>query len=98
MSPRYKKPRKCNCPFEGKEGLIYKPCRPDENSQPVIIFRDELETMRLCDLDGLSQEEAGYKMGVSRGTVQRLLKSARRKIIKAILEQRALCIKREDGA
>ncbi len=95
MSPRLKKTRICNCPFEGKEGVIYKPCIPDETVEQITIFRDELEAMRLCDLEGLTQQEAGAKMGVSRGTVQRLLTEARRKIIKAILEQKALCIKRE---
>jgi predicted DNA-binding protein (UPF0251 family) len=56
----------------------------------------ELETMRLCDLDGASQEEAGMRMGVSRGTVQRLLKRGRAKVVRALLESKALLIEKGD--
>ena len=50
----------------------------------------EMEALRLVDLEDLSQEEAGQRMGVSRGTVWRLLQNARRKVITAIIEGRAL--------
>jgi predicted DNA-binding protein (UPF0251 family) len=56
----------------------------------------ELETMRLCDLEGTSQEEAGRRMGVSRGTVQRLLKRGRAKVVRALLESKALLIEKGD--
>ena len=36
----------------------------------ITIDLSELEAMRLCELDGLDQEEAGHQMGVSRGTIQ----------------------------
>jgi predicted DNA-binding protein (UPF0251 family) len=58
----------------------------------VSLGMDELEVLRLCDSDGLTQEEAGKKIGVSRGTVQRLMKSGRKKVIGCILEQKALVI------
>jgi predicted DNA-binding protein (UPF0251 family) len=32
--------------------------------EPVVLDGAELEAMRLVDLEGLSQEEAGEKMGV----------------------------------
>ncbi|RKY54775.1 MAG: hypothetical protein DRP89_04570, partial [Candidatus Neomarinimicrobiota bacterium] len=51
-----------------------------------------LEALRLIDLEGLSQEEAGQRMGVSRGTIWRLLKNARRKIAQAITEGRPIYI------
>jgi len=38
-----------------------------------------MEALRLCDRDGLTQEEAGQKMGVSRGTIQRIITIAREK-------------------
>jgi len=41
--------------------------------------------MYLCDSEGLTQEEAGARMGVSRGTVQRLLAAARKKIVDALV-------------
>lgn len=45
----------------------------------VELHRDELEVLRLCDSEGLTQEEAGVRMGVSRGTIQRILTVARKK-------------------
>ena len=62
---------------------MFKP-HPDSNSEPVILEPDELETLRLVDLEGLSQEEAGEKMGISRGTKWRLLQSTRRKTTLAL--------------
>lgn len=50
----------------------------------IPLSRDELEVLKLCDLDDLSQEEAGSRMGVSRGTVQRMLSSARKKVATAL--------------
>jgi predicted DNA-binding protein (UPF0251 family) len=56
----------------------------------ITLSRDELETLKLCDLDGLTQEQAGVKMGVSRGTVQRILTSARKKVATALAQGRAI--------
>jgi RNA polymerase sigma factor (sigma-70 family) len=56
----------------------------------IELGTDEFEVIRLCDLTGLSQEEAGRKLGVSRGTAQRLVKSARRKVAQALVEGNAL--------
>jgi len=58
--------------------------------EQITLFGDELEVLRLCDKDGLVQEEAGRRMGVSRGTVQRLLSSARKKTARALIEGSAL--------
>ena len=52
----------------------------------------EVEALRLVDLEGLSQEEAGKEMGVSRGTVWRFLQSARRKVARALTEGRPLTV------
>jgi predicted DNA-binding protein (UPF0251 family) len=48
--------------------------------------------MRLCDLEGLDQAAAGERMGVSRGTVQRLVKAGRETVIRTLVEGRALII------
>jgi predicted DNA-binding protein (UPF0251 family) len=58
--------------------------------ESITLSRDELETLKLCDLDGLTQEQAGVKMGVSRGTVQRILTSARKKVATALAQGRAI--------
>ncbi len=61
--------------------------------ESVDVNLDEFEAMRLCDLDGKSQIEASEVMGVSRGTIQRLLNSGRKKVIDALLNSKALNIK-----
>ena len=58
----------------------------------IKLAQDELETLHLCDSEGKTQEEAGVCMGVSRGTVQRLLSSARNKVARALVGQKALAI------
>ena len=88
MSPRYKKPRLCGCKFRGS---AFKPTGiPMADIEKIILYRDELEALKLCDLDGLTQEEAGKSMKISRGTVQRILASARKKVASALSECKAL--------
>jgi len=56
------------------------------------LKEDELEALRLCDLEGLDQAEAGERMGVSRGTVQRLLKAGRETVVRVLVRGEALVI------
>lgn len=63
---------------------------PPGNLEPIFIEMAELEAFRLVDLEGLSQEEAGRKMGVSRGTIWRLVQGARKKTAQALSEGRPL--------
>jgi len=65
---------------------------PGENAESVALEPAELEAFRLVDLEGLSQEEAGYRMGISRGTVWRLLQQARKKVAQALTEGRRINI------
>jgi len=58
----------------------------------VTLYHDELECLHLCDGQGMTQSEAGDCMGVSRGTVQRLLSEGRRKVADALVKQKALAI------
>ena len=92
--PRPPKPRWCQGPPPQR---VYKPAGVPIGRLPqVLLGLDELEALRLCDLLGLSQEEAGYKMGVSRGTVQRLLSSARAKVADALVHGKALVLEGGD--
>ncbi len=69
--PRRRKQRICR-EFDGD--TVFKPRSiPMRELETVALRLDEFEAMRLCDLDGHDQEAAGRRMGVSRGTVQRLL-------------------------
>ena len=88
MSPRPRKKRCC----EGKlPGQAFKPNGiPLCELKQITLGQDELETLRLCDFEGLFQKEAGVRMGISRGTVQRLLTSARKKTAEALVSGSAL--------
>jgi len=69
--------------------------QPREGGPPIVLEMAELEALRLADLEGISQEEAGIRMGVSRGTIWRLLHRARRKIAQALIEGRRIQIRRQ---
>ncbi len=62
------------------------------NIETTIINLDQFEAMRHCDIEGMDQEKAGKKMGVSRGTIQRLLYEGRKQIMEAILRENAIII------
>ncbi|THB79752.1 MAG: DUF134 domain-containing protein [Desulfobulbaceae bacterium] len=88
MSPRPKKLRHCEGQFCGR---AFKPTgTPLPELEQLSLFRDELEALRLCDCEGLTQEEAGARMGVSRGTIQRIITGARKKTAQALSEGQAL--------
>jgi len=90
MSPRPRKPRRCGCPFGGR---AFKPAQISMSKlEQIHLAHDELEAVRLCDLLGLSQHAAGRRMGVSRGTVQRLVWRARYKVARALVAGCALIL------
>ncbi len=59
----------------------------------VNLTIDELEAIRLADLEGLYQEDAAKRMNVSRQTFGRMLESAHKKIADALVNGKALLIK-----
>jgi len=65
---------------------------PPSRAEPIVMGLDELEALRLVDYEGLTQEQAAERMGVSRGTVWRCLDSARRKVAAMLVEGRELVI------
>jgi predicted DNA-binding protein (UPF0251 family) len=69
---------------------------PQANPYFISIEPAEVEALRLVDLVGLSQEEAGQRMGISRGTVWRLVQTARRKVAEALTEGKTLVVSRQD--
>ncbi|MFP4494232.1 MAG: DUF134 domain-containing protein [Puniceicoccaceae bacterium] len=89
---RPRKQRRCR-QFDGDS--VFKPRSiPMAELDKIHLAHDELEALRLCDFDQCHQGEAGKRMGVSRGTVFRLLKSARHKVVQAILSSSALVIEK----
>ena len=57
---------------------------------------DEFEAIRLADLEGLYQEDAADRMGISRQTFGRIVASAHAKVAEALVKGKALKI--EGGA
>ncbi|SLM29281.1 conserved hypothetical protein (protein family UPF0251) [Desulfamplus magnetovallimortis] len=58
----------------------------------VHLTVDEREAIRLADLQGLSHEEGGELMEVSRATFGRILRNARKVIADAIINGKAINI------
>ena len=61
--------------------------------EEVELKIEELEAIRLVDLNGMEQETAAKKMKVSRRTLARELKSGRTKIADALLHGKAIQLK-----
>ena len=56
------------------------------------LFLEELEAIRLKDLEGLEQEECAQRMQVSRPTFQRILIAAREKTADSLINGKAIHI------
>jgi predicted DNA-binding protein (UPF0251 family)/predicted Fe-Mo cluster-binding NifX family protein len=72
---------------------LYKPAGVQaQDLEEVALGLDELEALRLADYEGLYQEAAALRMGVSRQTFGRIVEAARRKTAAALVEGKALRI------
>lgn len=60
--------------------------------EEVVISIEEIEAIRLSDLENLDQDNCAEKMNISRSTFQRVLNSARSKIADAILNGKVIKI------
>ena len=60
--------------------------REHEEGREVKLYWEELEAIRLKDLEGLEKLQDDERMEVSRPTFQRILRSARRKVAQALIE------------
>ena len=78
-------------------------CNPDTNYfkprgipldmlEEVNLALDELEAVRLADLEGLYQEDAAKKMNISRQTFGNIIERAHKKIADVLLHAKALKI------
>jgi predicted DNA-binding protein (UPF0251 family) len=87
------RPRHCRRVAHLPQSNYYKPRGiPLSILQQITLTVDELESVRLADLEGLYQEDAAKKMNVSRQTFGRILESAHRKIADALTNGKALLI------
>jgi predicted DNA-binding protein (UPF0251 family) len=65
---------------------------PLTSLQEVTMSVDEFEAIRLADLEGLYQEQAAERMGISRPTFGRIIESAHQKVADALANGKALKI------
>lgn len=63
---------------------------PMKQLEAITLTAEEVESLRLKNLENLSQEEASEKMETSQATFQRILSSAYKKISEAIINGKAI--------
>ncbi len=65
---------------------------PMSELEEIVLTVDELEALRLADLEGLYHDQCAEEMNISRQTFGRIIESARRKVAKALIENKALTV------
>ena len=71
----------------------YKPAGiPMRDLLEVVIHLDEIEAIKLADLEKSYQEDAAKKMNISRQTFGRIIESAHQKIADALVNGKAIRI------
>ena len=83
-------PRRVCCQLSGRgfRPLSGAPLRADA----LWIGVDELEAIRLADVEGLYQDAAAERMGISRQTYARILNRARTAVARSLVEQKMLLV------
>jgi predicted DNA-binding protein (UPF0251 family) len=75
------------------QGCGFQPVgRPACRAEAVSIGLDELEAIRLADLEGLYQDAAAERMAVSRQTYARILARARHAVADCLVERKMLIV------
>jgi len=65
---------------------------PLRELEEVILYSDELEALKLHEIDKLEQTKACLKMKISQPTFARLLNNAYQKVAQAIIKGKAIKI------
>ena len=66
--------------------------KPKCEIEEIVLKLEELEAMRLKDIEDLNQEECAERMQISRQTFQNIIDSARKKTVVALTEGKAIKI------
>ena len=69
---------------------------PTTHLEEIILTKDEVEAMRLRDIEDLGQEDSSKKMNISQPTLSRILDSAHKKIADALINGKAIRIEGGD--
>jgi predicted DNA-binding protein (UPF0251 family) len=87
------RPRKCRFIKLPSNAKYFKPRGiPLIDLQEVVLTSEELEALRLKELQGLSHQKCAQKMKISRTTFHRDLEKAHRKITDALINNKAIKI------
>ena len=87
------RPRLPRCMRFKPDVLYFKPRGiPLRELEEVVLLPDELESLKLYEIDELEQIKAAEKMKISQPTFARLLGSANKKIAEAIVKGKAIRI------
>ena len=65
---------------------------PVRELEEVVLSQDELEAIRLADLEGLYHEKAANEMRISRQTFGNIIRAAHKKIADVLMNGKALRI------
>ncbi len=85
------RPQKCRLIAAEPPVSAFKPAGiPGRELESIELRLDELEALRLADLQGLYQDAAAERMGISRPTFGRLLQCARHKVASALFQSKML--------
>jgi predicted DNA-binding protein (UPF0251 family) len=88
--PRPRKHRRVCC---NPSSYYFKPRGiPMYELQEIVLDHDELESLRLADLLAYSHEKSAMEMKISRATFGRIVEVARKKVVDAILNGKAITI------
>jgi len=91
--PRPKRPR---CLRFNPRVCYFKPQGiPLRFLEEVVLLPEELEALKLYEVDGLDQVEAAKKMRISQPTFARILGSAHKKVAQAIVKGMAIKIEKK---
>ncbi len=88
------RPKKERIVCLGPNVKCFGPQWANPNNETIEIFCDEIESIKLINLEGLNMAEWWKKMGVSAATFNRILKSAYKKITDAIINGKNLAVKK----
>jgi predicted DNA-binding protein (UPF0251 family) len=80
--PRPRKWRKVCCLPESN---VFGPLSGPVQEEEIVMTVDEYETIRLIDLESLTQEECAERMNVARATVQKIYTDARLKLAESLV-------------
>ena len=70
---------------------------PRRDLEEVTLKSDEVEAMRLLELEGKTQEECAKMMEISQPTFNRIINKARKKIADAIINGKVIVIEGNRG-